>query len=78
MVDFNTYKVLHSDSLAFSRPFHNADYMDQETMDKDEPPPEPELYLFPPTVPGYNLRRKKWRRSFLIFSYQSYTSNDFM
>ncbi|OTB04065.1 hypothetical protein M426DRAFT_73637 [Hypoxylon sp. CI-4A] len=26
----------------------------------DQPPPKPDIYVFPNTIPGYNLRTKKW------------------
>ncbi|KAF2802194.1 P-loop containing nucleoside triphosphate hydrolase protein [Mytilinidion resinicola] len=29
-------------------------------MEADEPPPSPEIYAFPDTIIGYNLRSKKW------------------
>ncbi|KAL2795692.1 P-loop containing nucleoside triphosphate hydrolase protein [Aspergillus keveii] len=29
-------------------------------MDIDEPPTAPEIFLFPPRIVGFNLRRKKW------------------
>jgi hypothetical protein len=29
-------------------------------MDNDTPPSEPDIYLFPHSVIGYNLRSKKW------------------
>ncbi|KAI4941244.1 hypothetical protein J4E91_010821 [Alternaria rosae] len=31
-----------------------------EDMDDDEPPRAPDIYLFPPTIPGFSLRRKVW------------------
>lgn len=62
MVDFSTYKKLHSDT--FKRSFVQLDkhnkVMPEDIMDQDEPPQEPELFLFPPKIIGYNLRQKKW------------------
>ncbi|KAH8654590.1 P-loop containing nucleoside triphosphate hydrolase protein [Tricladium varicosporioides] len=34
--------------------------MDPEAMASDEPPSAPELYIFPNTIPGFDLRSKKW------------------
>lgn len=67
MVDFNTYRELHSDSAAFRKPYGLGIAMDSKIMERDEPPSQPELYLFPPTIIGYNLRRKKWREDSIIF-----------
>jgi hypothetical protein len=65
MVDFNTYTQLHSDSAAFKRKYpHGNDpvtqRMDLSVMEADDPPPSPEIYAFPNTIVGYNLRSKKW------------------
>jgi len=34
-------------------------------MDDDDPPQAPDIYLFPPTIPGFSLRRKVWSMSSL-------------
>ena len=36
--------------------------MDQIVMEADNPPPSPELYVFPDSINGYNLRSKRWGR----------------
>ncbi|KAF7534383.1 hypothetical protein G7054_g6264 [Neopestalotiopsis clavispora] len=62
MVDFPTYRKLHSDSIGFKQIYNNAqahDYMPEDIMEKDEPP-SPFVALFPPTIAGFNLRQKKW------------------
>lgn len=62
MVDFETYRNIHSDEVGFKRTYVNTQaqkYMESEIMDKNEPPEEFEM-LFPPKIPGFNLRRKKW------------------
>ncbi|GKU09061.1 unnamed protein product [Fusarium langsethiae] len=66
MVDFNTYKQLHSDSNKFkiaypslTNPYRKQ--MDPSLMECDEPPEGSELFIFPSTVVGYNLRQKKWQ-----------------
>jgi hypothetical protein len=35
-----------------------------EEMDDDEPPQAPDIYLFPPTIHGFSLRRKLWSMYF--------------
>lgn len=64
MVDFNTYTQLHSDSAAFKRKYQMNDpfvqRMDPSMLETDDPPPKPEIYVFPDTIVGYNLRSKKW------------------
>ncbi|XXH01512.1 hypothetical protein Hte_007872 [Hypoxylon texense] len=65
MIDFLTYRQLHSDSPFFTKKYLSnnplsRNYMDEGTMRNDEPPPAPEIYLFPDTLPGFNLRTKKW------------------
>jgi hypothetical protein len=67
MVDFHTYKQLHSDSAAFRREYESIDNpnvkrMDLSIMEAEGPPPYPDLYAFPRTLTGYNLRSKKWGR----------------
>jgi hypothetical protein len=37
--------------------------MTTEEMESETPPSEPDIYVFPGTVPGYNLRSKKWGRT---------------
>jgi hypothetical protein len=34
--------------------------MKPEVMALDEPPSAPEIYIFPNTIPGYDLKSKKW------------------
>jgi len=65
MVDFQTYRQMHSDLPSFKRtyPFIDdptMDLIDKNIMDNDTPPSEPDIYLFPHSVTGYNLRSKKW------------------
>ncbi|GAP85125.2 putative AAA family ATPase [Rosellinia necatrix] len=65
MIDFETYRQLHSDSANFKRLYANrmgqeANEMDPEVMASDDPPAAPEIYVFPQRATGYNLRSKKW------------------
>jgi SpoVK/Ycf46/Vps4 family AAA+-type ATPase len=65
MVDFHTYRQLHSDSFAFKREYTaidnpNVRRMDPSVMEAEEAPPSPQIYAFPTTIVGYNLRSKKW------------------
>lgn len=65
MVDFETYRQLHSSSSAFKMSYPIIDEeehqrMDADTMKSDKPPSAPDIYVFPNTIPGYNLRSKKW------------------
>ncbi|KAI6086339.1 P-loop containing nucleoside triphosphate hydrolase protein [Hypoxylon rubiginosum] len=61
MVDYLTYTQLHPGSTSITRLLSsNRNYMDENTMRNDSPPSAPEIYLFPDTIPGYNLRTKKW------------------
>jgi hypothetical protein len=67
MIDFNTYKQLHSDSNKFKLTYSslanpNRKEMDPVLMECDEPPQGSELFVFPSTIVGYNLRQKKWRK----------------
>ncbi|PLN81396.1 P-loop containing nucleoside triphosphate hydrolase protein [Aspergillus taichungensis] len=58
MIDFPTYKQLHPSDPKVSLEKHKE--IPPERMDRDEPPSAPELFLFPSTIIGFNLRRKKW------------------
>lgn len=65
MVDFHTYTQLHSNTYAFKNEYKSIEdaqvtRMDNIAMEADEPPPSPEIYAFPDTIPAYNLRSKKW------------------
>lgn len=65
MIDFHTYAQLHSDSHTFKKTYSSIDdpkvkHMDPEAMASDDPPLKPDLYVFPNTIPAYNLRSKKW------------------
>ncbi|RSL42645.1 hypothetical protein CEP51_016457 [Fusarium floridanum] len=66
MVDFETYRKLHSDSVNFQKAYPTLNKSDREEIDAavmecDDPPREPELFVFPSKTVGYNLRQKKWR-----------------
>ncbi|KAK5658513.1 hypothetical protein OQA88_1905 [Cercophora sp. LCS_1] len=65
IVDFNTYKQLHSDSPKFKTkyPYINSTgrrELPLEVMECDTPPEGLEPLTFPNTLTGYNLRQKKW------------------
>jgi hypothetical protein len=65
MVDFQAYQQLHHNSTNFRFLYStiddpNCERMSGEVMASDEPPPEPDIYVFPNTIPGYDLRSKKW------------------
>lgn len=42
----------------------NRQKMSVEDMASETPPSHPYIYLFPDTIPGYNLRSKKWGRQY--------------
>lgn len=63
----------HSDSSDGSEDSDDSDDEDDEEnthkisaegLASDTPPSDPYIYLFPDTVPGYNLRSKKWGKCF--------------
>ena len=62
MIDFSTYKEIHSDSPGISEKSNRGDReeMDVELMKQEEPPLGDDSLLFPATIIGYNFRRKKW------------------
>ncbi|KAF5568819.1 aaa family atpase [Fusarium phyllophilum] len=65
MVDFATYEELHSDTPSFKRSYSMIDDPDCErmvshSMDSDDPPSAPEIYIFPNSIVAYDLRSKKW------------------
>jgi hypothetical protein len=65
MVDFHTYKQLHSSDASFKREYSSINNsqlsrIDSNIMEADEPPPDPEIYAFPSTIPAFNLHSKKW------------------
>ncbi|KAF4342299.1 TOB3 (member of AAA-ATPase family) [Fusarium beomiforme] len=59
MVDFDTYKELHPGSSYMRQEGYMS--MRKPNLPKDgSEPEEPEIYLFPKLIPGFDLRRKKW------------------
>jgi hypothetical protein len=65
VVHFQTYQQLHCNSAHFKHVYCNIDdpdckRMDPDIMAREEPPPAPDIYVFPLAIPGYNLRSKKW------------------
>ena len=67
MIDFDTYKQLHSDSNEFKRAYPQLNKRDRKEMDpklmqSDELPPAPHRLVLPSTMIGYNLRQKKWSK----------------
>ncbi|KAI1068510.1 hypothetical protein LB507_004369, partial [Fusarium sp. FIESC RH6] len=66
MIDFDTYKQLHSDSKNFREAYpelrsQKRKDMDASIMDSEQMPEGSESFVFPSTVVGYNLRQKKWQ-----------------
>ncbi|KAJ4347313.1 uncharacterized protein N0V89_011253 [Didymosphaeria variabile] len=65
MVDFGTYRELHSKSTSFNDQYplmndSSTRRMSARIMEADHPPQGAELYAFPANIVGYNLRSKKW------------------
>jgi hypothetical protein len=61
MIDYPAYHALHpqsKDQGAFP-----LDSNVESTFIEQEVPSEPEIYLLPRTILGFNLRRKKWGAS---------------
>ncbi|RBR25419.1 uncharacterized protein FIESC28_01856 [Fusarium coffeatum] len=66
MMDFDTYKQLHSDSKNFTEAYPELGSwkrkeMDASIMDSEQMPQGSESFVFPSTIVGYNLRQKKWQ-----------------
>ncbi|KAI1417922.1 AAA family ATPase [Hypoxylon sp. FL1857] len=57
MIDSVTFRKLHRESSVLKRPRRAAE---TRTVSKSAGPQGNEIYLFPQTIKGYNLRRKKW------------------
>ncbi|KAJ4268901.1 hypothetical protein NW762_002972 [Fusarium torreyae] len=63
MVDFDTYKELHPNNSYMIQKGYNSEQRISLLTDlptDDSEPEEPEIYLFPSLIPGFDLRRKKW------------------
>ncbi|CAG7561233.1 unnamed protein product [Fusarium equiseti] len=65
MIDFDTYKQLHSDSAKFKTTYAalidpKRREMDAALFESDEILERSRLFVFPSTIAGYNLRQKKW------------------
>lgn len=57
MVDFNIYDELHPEN---EYKLKARGERVKPLPDNDEPPQEPLIYLFPPSLPGFDFRYKKW------------------
>lgn len=55
MVDLKAYRSLHQSSTSGL-----FDELGPEAMAKEEPPDDKFELLLPPTIKGFNMRRKKW------------------
>lgn len=61
MVDLKAYRSLHnSNPYARGATSGLQDELGPEAMAKDEPPDDRFELLLPPTIKGFNMRRKKW------------------
>lgn len=70
--DSNKFKLLYEEHSDYSDSSDESDdgedddddengrKMSAEDMASETPPSRPYIYLFPDTIPGYNLRSKKW------------------
>lgn len=62
MVDLKAYRSIHK-SDQYERPGTTAPLRDElgpEAMAREEPPDDRFELLLPPTIKGFNMRRKKW------------------
>ncbi|PQE33385.1 AAA family ATPase protein [Rutstroemia sp. NJR-2017a WRK4] len=71
VVDFQTYQQLHSSSGNFKMLYPSIDAQDSERIDSeimasDDPRSAPNIYVFSNTIPGYDLRSKKWVFRYLV------------
>ena len=60
MVDFNTYRKMHSSAAVFKHKAKSSDILPLDAMEKDEPPDDQFLLLLPANVWGFSLQDKKW------------------
>lgn len=61
MVDLKAYRTLHkSNQYAIGGTSELYDELGPEAMAKEEPPDDRFELLLPPTIKGFNMRRKKW------------------
>ncbi|CAN9280247.1 unnamed protein product [Alternaria sp. RS040] len=67
VIDNESYKKLHLEKEKSKRnqePIpgisNDRKLLFAEAMNDDEPPQAPYIYLFPPKIPGFSLRRKEW------------------
>jgi SpoVK/Ycf46/Vps4 family AAA+-type ATPase len=58
MIDYNTYRELHPDAVAFHK--ESKDDLGEGTMDKNEPPDGSFVLLLPATIDGFAIQDKKW------------------
>ncbi|KAM5351088.1 hypothetical protein ACJ41O_003811 [Fusarium nematophilum] len=59
MIDYRTYQELHPYNEYWTAVQMGRATRENIPMDGSEPK-EPEIYLFPTKIPGFDLRRKKW------------------
>lgn len=64
MIDFHTYEELHPQNH-YSLTMKGHDKATVSPFNAAEPSAT-ELYVFPPRIPGFDLRLKKWCKSSVI------------
>ncbi|KAI1357271.1 hypothetical protein F5Y08DRAFT_190022 [Xylaria arbuscula] len=64
MIDLKMYHELHkpetNQKLYVNQPKTDTDDLGPEAMETDELPDDKFVYLLPPIIKGYNLKKKKW------------------
>jgi len=69
MVDVSTYRTVHSDSIEIALdsmvPKRAPIKLSAKAMESDDPPEGEFIYLLPPSIYGFNMVEKKWRKRHL-------------
>lgn len=64
MIDFDTYQELHpSNKYSLTMLGPSNEYFPPISTNE---PNATEILVFPPLIPGFDLRRKKWCKSLLV------------
>ncbi|KAI8630550.1 AAA family ATPase [Xylariaceae sp. FL1651] len=60
LVSYNDERELGGIGERYMVDFQTCERVEFAEMESDNPPAKPKIYVFPSTIPGYNMRSKKW------------------
>ncbi|RDW90972.1 hypothetical protein BP5796_02137 [Coleophoma crateriformis] len=60
MIDLKTHRKLHKSDEIFTEQLISTQHLDSNLADNLDPPEGNFIYLLPPTIKGFHMKKKKW------------------